>query len=364
MPTSSTDQPDAATLRRKLLRWYRNHGRDLPWRNGRSAGPRPAPDPYRVWLSEIMLQQTTVATVTGYYDDFVARWPTIEALAAADLDQVLHAWQGLGYYSRARNLHRCAGVVTSEFRGRFPADEAALRKLPGIGPYTAAAIAAIAFGHKTMPVDGNIERVMARLHAIGSAAPAAKAEIAALARMLIPARGPGAGDIAQAMMDLGATVCTPRGLACDACPWRRECRARASGRPEAFPAKRAKPPRPQRYGVLFWLERSDGAVLLRRRPERGLLGGMMEFPSTEWREAKWTASEARPHAPASITWRPLAGHVDHVFTHFALWLEIWRGRLGVEVAQPTGTWTPVAAFGDRALPTLMKKVVRHLETSD
>ncbi len=355
---------DSKALRRKLLAWYRTHGRDLPWRPSRAASGRTAPDPYHVWLSEIMLQQTMVSTVTGYFDHFVARWPNVSALAAADLDEVLHAWQGLGYYARARNLHRCAGVVANNHGGLFPESEDALRQLPGIGAYTAAAVAAIAYGAKTMPVDGNIERVLARLHALNGPLSITKPRIAEHARALIPMRGRGAGDVAQAMMDLGATVCAPRGPRCETCPWRRDCAAFAIGQPEAFPAKNPKPVRPIRHGVVFWLQRDNGAVLLRRRPEKGLLGGMMEFPSTDWRTAVWSREQARDLAPALASWRVVPGQVDHVFSHFALRLTIWRARIDADVTSPAGTWVPVERFDEFALPTLMRKVAKHVQEND
>jgi len=252
-----------------LLAWYDRSARSLPWR----APPGAVADPYRVWLSEIMLQQTTVATVRGYYDRFLARWPSVEALAAAPLDEVLKAWAGLGYYARARNLHACARRVAGEMGGRFPATLESLGALPGIGPYTAAAIAAIAFDRPHAAVDGNVERVMSRLNAITEPLPAAKPALAAAAQALVPDRRP--GDFAQAMMDLGATVCTPRNPRCGDCPWTDRCFARREGIAETLPRRMARKAVLTRYGAAFWIERSDGAVLLRRRPEKGLLGGMM-----------------------------------------------------------------------------------------
>lgn len=313
-------------------------------------------DAYRVWLSEVMLQQTTVAAVGPYFRNFLERWPSVEALAAAELDEVLHAWQGLGYYSRARNLHACARAVCRRHGGWFPADEAALRDLPGIGAYTAAAIAAIAFDVPATVVDGNVERVMARLHALDTPLPAAKPVLARLAAEITPTERP--GDYAQAVMDLGATVCTPRKPACLACPWADGCRARASGMPETWPKRTPKAERPLRHGVAFWLERPDGAVLLRRRPDKGLLGGMMEIPSTPWRDTPWQPAEAREVAPAAADWQPLDGVVRHVFTHFALELPVLAGRT-TDAAGIEGVWSPIDGFGDHALPSLMKKVIRH-----
>lgn len=350
-PASAGESPpDVADLPGRLLDWYDRHRRAMPWR----ALPGQAADPYRVWLSEIMLQQTTVATVGPYFERFIARWPTVDDLAAADLDEVLHAWQGLGYYARARNLHKCAVFVSEQLGGTFPDTEAALQELPGIGPYTAAAIAAIAFGRKTNVVDGNVERVMARLHAVETPLPAAKDALRDLAGTHVPdAR---CGDYAQALMDLGATVCTPRGPACVLCPWRDACEGRKLGIAVDLPRKAAKAERPTRYGVAFWLIAPDGAVLLRRRPESGLLGGMMEVPSTHWRDAPWDTSEALASAPEAADWRPVAGKVRHTFTHFHLELHVVAGRAAAR--RDIGVWCPPGDFADFALPTVMKKVVR------
>ena len=301
-----------------------------------------------------MLQQTTVVTVAPYFDRFVARWPDVSSLAAASLDAVLHQWQGLGYYARARNLHACARAVVERHDGRFPDDVAKLRALPGIGDYTAAAIVAIAFDRREAAVDGNVERVVARLFAVRDAMPAAKPRLRALARELVPEQR--AGDFAQAMMDLGATVCTPRRPRCVLCPWRRECAARAGGFAEDLPARAEKPERPLRRGVVFWLTRPDGAVLLRRRPESGLLGGMIELPSTPWREAEWREAEALVSAPAAVRWIRLPGTVQHGFTHFRLELTILAGATD---APPEGIWARPDQFKDYAFPTLTKKVVKH-----
>jgi A/G-specific adenine glycosylase len=341
----------AAQLAAELLAWYDRHRRTLPWRALR--GERI--DPYRVWLSEIMLQQTTVVAVAPYFAAFLGRWPTVHALAAAELDAVLHAWQGLGYYARARNLHACARAIVERHGGAFPEDEAALRALPGIGAYTAAAIAAIAFDRKATPMDGNIERVIARLDAVTMPLPDAKPELQRRAAALTPEQRP--GDYAQALMDLGATICTPRKPKCVLCPWREACRARREGMAEKLPARRAKAERPTRRGVAFWAVRRDGAVLLRRRAEKGLLGGMIEVPSTAWREAPWSEVEALEAAPVEALWRALPGLVRHGFTHFHLELTVLCGR--VVEADPAGLWVPLDRLGDHALPNLMKKVVEH-----
>jgi A/G-specific adenine glycosylase len=333
---------------RLLLEWYDRHRRDLPWR----ARPGETADPYRVWLSEIMLQQTTVATVKPYFDAFMARWPTVEALAAADLDDVLRGWAGLGYYARARNLHACARAVVGRHGRRFPEDAAALEALPGIGAYTAAAIAAIAFGRKATPVDGNIERVVARLFAVETPLPDAKPELRRRAAGITPDARP--GDWAQAMMDLGATICTPAGPRCVLCPWSGACVARARGIADALPARRRKPQKPLRRGVAF-VALSEGAVLMRRRPEQGLLGGLLEVPSTEWRADVWGEAEALRAAPASGEWRALPGAVRHVFTHFALELEVRVARTG----KAEGLWVPIDRLGGEAIPSLMRKVLER-----
>jgi A/G-specific adenine glycosylase len=341
---SSASPPDPTDL----LAWYDRQRRDLPWR----APPGAPPDPYHVWLSEIMLQQTTVAIVAPYFDRFVARWPDISALATASLDEILHAWQGLGYYARARNLHACARFVAGRLGGAFPTERAALRALPGIGDYTAAAIAAIAFDRRCAAVDGNVERVVARLYAVGESPAAAKPRLRELAASLVPAQR--AGDFAQAMMDLGAMICTPRRPRCVLCPWRGVCAAVASGSVDRLPTPAEKPVRPVRYGVAFWLTCADGSVLLRRRPEQGLLGGMIEIPSTPWRTRAWPLSEAIGAAPAAAEWSLLPGIVRHGFTHFQLELTIAAGQ-GIA----DGLWSPIAKLGEHALPTLMKKVVSH-----
>jgi A/G-specific adenine glycosylase len=335
----------------ELLAWYDANARVLPWRV--SAGE--TPDPYRVWLSEIMLQQTTVQAVKAYFLKFVALWPGVEALAAAPLDDVLKAWAGLGYYARARNLHGCAKEVVARFGGRFPETAAELRTLPGIGPYTAAAIAAIAFGGRHAAVDGNVERVISRIHAIETPLPDSKPEIREKAEALVPLQR--AGDFAQAMMDLGATICTPRDPNCLICPWTEDCRGRITGVAPSLPRKKAKKQVPTRRGTAFWIERADGAVLLRRRSEKGLLGGMMEVPSTDWGEAPWG------EPPLRAEWQSLPGKVEHTFTHFHLELDVWRAVSiadGELLAAGDYRWTARNDLAGEALPTVMRKVVAHV----
>ncbi len=344
-----------------LLAWYGRHARDLPWRLPPGAAGRP--DPYRVWLSEIMLQQTTVAAVAGYFARFVARWPAVGDLAAAPLDDVLHAWQGLGYYARARNLHRCAVAVVREHGGVFPDTEQALRALPGVGAYTAAAVAAIAFGRPATVVDGNVERVMARLHAVETPLPAAKPALRRLAALTTPQRRP--GDYAQAVMDLGATVCTARAPQCLLCPWSAGCAAHRRGVAADLPRRAPRKAKPLRRGIVWWIERPDGRVMLQRRPENGLLGGMMEFPGTGWTEAGPQGAEpqgAEPQGgpPVAVTAERDAGTVDHVFTHFRLELAVRTARTEDRTGECEGrsVWEDPARLDRQALPTVMKKVAR------
>ena len=344
----------------RLLDWYDRHRRTLPWRA--PAGKRSAP--YLVWLSEIMLQQTTVATVGDYFHRFVKRWPTVEALAGAPIDEVLSAWAGLGYYARARNLHACARTVTEQHGGVFPSDEAELLTLPGIGPYTAAAIRAIAFDEPASAVDGNVERVIARLFAIETPLPDAKAEINLRAAALVPQRR--AGDYAQAMMDLGATVCTPRSPRCVICPLMAGCVARKRGVAEELPRRAPKAERPTRRGLAFVLTRKDGAVLLRKRPTKGLLGGMDEVPSSDWREGTLSLIEALKQAPVPARWKVLDGGVRHTFTHFHLELAVAHAvaaTSGLAKLAPGSAWCTVDQMAERALPTVMRKVIEHVAKS-
>jgi A/G-specific adenine glycosylase len=321
-----------------LLAWYAVDKRDLPWRYG----PGERPDPYRIWLSEVMLQQTGVAAVKPYFAAFTSKWPDVAALAAAPEAEVMRAWAGLGYYARARNLIACARTVADEHGGRFPEEEAELRRLPGIGAYTAAAIAAIAFGKRAVVVDGNVERVTARLFAVAEPMPAAGKRLRELVDGLTPVHG--AGDFAQAMMDLGATICAPRSPRCGSCPVGPWCSARAQGRPEAYPVKAPKAVKPQREWTGYWLRR-NGHVLLVRRPPRGLLGGMLALPV---------------EAPVAAEWREI-GAVRHVFTHFSLNMRVLAADIppcapafaGAQVAERE--WWPVERIGQAGLPTVFAK---------
>lgn len=330
---------DSITVADKLLNWYDRHHRSLPWR----AGPgEPAPDPYRVWLSEVMLQQTTVAAVKSYFAVFTERWPTVEALAAASDADVMSAWAGLGYYARARNLIACARAVASEHHGRFPDSEEGLRKLPGLGAYTAAAIAAIAFGRRAVVVDANVERVVARLFAIAEPLPKGRAAITAATDSITPDQR--AGDFAQAFMDLGSSLCTPRKPACALCPLNAECVAFHQAEPEAYPVKAAKAPKPTKRGAMFWLESGDH-VLLVRRPPKGMLGGMRALPTGPWE----LSDPGLRDAPTEADWR-LAGAGRHVFTHFALDYSVYVARMDSQSI--AGEWWPIAQIEQAGLPTL------------
>jgi A/G-specific adenine glycosylase len=374
-----------------LLAWYDVHRRDLPWR------AKPG-DPYRVWLSEIMLQQTTVQAVAGYYRKFIARWPTVKALAKAPRDEVLAAWAGLGYYARARNLHAAAKIVADEMGGRFPVTAEGLRQLPGVGPYTAAAIAAIAYGAREAAMDANAERVIARLFAVEDSLPGAKARLLSLGKSLVPEDR--AGDFAQALMDLGAGVCTVKRPACGNCPWAEECEARRRGIAERLPAKAPKQARPLRRGAAFVARDAGGAVLLVKRPEKGLLGGMLQPPLGPWGENFPSAKDALAQAPFRAAWKKCSGIVRHTFTHFELEIEVWAAEVAKRPSQlfhppleggskfakqisgrgnsaitphrkirrvdfsasPSrgeAKWVPIAELKDVALPTVMRKIVAH-----
>jgi A/G-specific adenine glycosylase len=354
-PTGGSDSEFA----HRLLDWYDDNRRILPWR----AVPGVAADPYAVWLSEIMLQQTTVGAVIPYYEAFVNRWPTVVQLAAASPESVLAAWAGLGYYRRARNLHACARRIVSDFDGRFPPDEAKLRELPGIGTYTAAAIAAIAFGRRAVVVDGNVERVLARTAMLALPLPKAKPAVRRQAERVTPEQR--AGDFAQAMMDLGAKICLRRRPQCPICPLASLCRANLAGCADAYPRRLAKQARPIRRGAAAVLRRNDGAFLVRTRPPRGLLGGMSEFPGTAW-----SAETAEPPTAATLQ-QALAGIgavelvrvpglVDHAFTHFALQLAVYRGTLDATFVLPADCrWVAEADMAAQALPSVMRKVAAH-----
>jgi A/G-specific adenine glycosylase len=335
-----------------LLAWYERHARILPWRVGpgeRQRGVRP--DPYLVLLSEIMLQQTTVRAVAPFFDRFRRRWPTLADLAVAPEADVMAAWAGLGYYSRARNLLAAARVVANRQGSGLPESAAELAKLPGIGAYTSAAVAAIAFGERIAVMDGNVERVMARLHGIGAPLPAAKPLLHAALDPLVPADRP--GEFAEALMDLGATICTPRRPPCALCPWSDPCVARREGRQDELPAKVVKRERPKRHGRAFVARRADGAILLRRRPPRGLLGGMSEVPGSAWSED----GEEFVAAPIIADWRK-AGAIIHIFTHFELTLSVQRAEIAIDVPPPPGHWwSPPAALPQEALPNVMKKAI-------
>lgn len=350
--TTATTSSARPTL---LLAWYDRHRRRLPWR----AAPGEISDPYRVWLSEIMLQQTTVKAVGPYFEKFVARWPDVSALGSASLDDVLRMWAGLGYYSRARNLYACAVAVTREHDGTFPDTEAGLRALPGIGPYTAAAIAAIAFDRHTMPVDGNIERVVSRLFAVEDELPQAKPRIQQLAATLLA--NSRAGDSAQALMDLGASICTPKKPACSLCPLNEDCTARAQGTQETFPRKAPKKNGTLRRGAAFVVTRGD-ELLVRSRPEKGLLGGMTEVPGSDWLAGQEdaTAKQQAPDLKGLSRWQRKVGVVTHVFTHFPLELVVYTAKAEARTRAPEGMrWVPIATLADEALPNVMRKVIAH-----
>jgi A/G-specific adenine glycosylase len=346
-----------------LLDWYDRHRRVLPWR----ALPGVGADPYRVWLSEIMLQQTTVKAVVPYYSRFLALWPDVGSLARAPLDDVLKAWAGLGYYARARNLHACARAVVDRFGGVFPDSESDLLTLPGIGSYTAGAVAAIAFNRAAVAVDGNVERVIARLHAVEERLPGAKPVIRMHTQALLAPDRP--GDFVQALMDLGATICTPKNPACALCPWSDSCVARERGDIETFPRKTAKKEGALRRGAAFVAIRADGMILLRQRPAKGLLGGMTEVPTTAWDkdfDLRKAAREAPPlDCPAPIRWRCRPGVVMHVFTHFPLELTIYTATVPAQTPTPEGMrWALLSEVQGEALPSVMRKVIAHALPKD
>lgn len=347
--------PSPATLYARLLAWYDVHRRTLPWR----ARPGLTTKSYHVLVSEVMLQQTTVATVAARFGPFVQRFPDLASLARAELDEVLHAWQGLGYYRRARALHACARAVVAHHDGEIPADPAVLRALPGLGPYTAAALGAIAFDQPALPVDGNVTRVLARVLGRDLPRDEARRSLERDADALAPRERP--GDVAQALMDLGATICRPQAPACLACPWQEPCVARRTGRAESIPRPPVKAARPLRRGLAFLLSRPDGRILFRRRPEDGLLGGLHELPSSPWQAGPLEPEAALRHAPAACAWTLETGTVRHVFTHFALELRLARGRTE---APGEGLWTAPDELHRLALPTVMRKVLRLAKVLD
>jgi A/G-specific adenine glycosylase len=331
-----------------LLDWYDANAREMPWRVApadRALGV--LPDPYRIWLSEVMLQQTTVAAVSAYFERFTARWPRVQDLAAAQDADVMAQWAGLGYYARARNLLKCARVVTEQHGGTFPRDHAALLALPGIGPYPAAAISSIAFDLPETVLDGNVERVMARLYDIHTPLPTAKPELMERAVALTPATRP--GDYAQAVMDLGATVCTPKSPSCGLCPWRDPCLARARGTAAQLPKKTPKKPKPIRHGIAYVARRHDGAYLLETRPDKGLLGGMLGWPGSEWTDAP------ADKPPAKGIWTALPPEARHTITHFPLRLKSQIAYLPPETVPTRGAFLPAAKFDATDLPTVMRK---------
>jgi len=334
----------------RTLRWWDRHRRILAWR----AAPGETPDPYRVWLSEVLLQQTTARAAAPYYKNFIEKWPRVENLAAAPAEAVMSAFAGLGYYSRARNLHACAKEVARR-GGRFPSEEAELRALPGVGAYTAAAIAAIAFGRRTAPIDGNIARILARLIALDEPILRARGAIVSAAQALAPAER--AGDFAQALMDIGATLCRPRNPDCSVCPLAQDCAAFRAGSPEAYPWRPAAKARPNREGAVFFVRRPDGAFLVRRRPPTGLLASTVELPGTPWRN-KGLDGGFVGAAPVVALWRRLPGQVEQVFTHFALSLTVYAGEF--DGSAPAGClWITPDATATAGFSSIMRKAVEH-----
>jgi len=346
-------QPPTSSL---LLRWYDKNRRIMPWR----ALASETPNPYRVWLSEVMLQQTTVGAVAPYFQKFVKRWPRIEDLAAADLDDILRIWAGLGYYRRARSLHECAAKIVNDYGGVFPQDEKVLLDLPGFGPYTAAAVRAIAFDERANVVDGNVERVVARIFGIKTPLPKAKTELRAAAERLLPKSR--YCDYAQALMDLGATICTPRNAKCDLCPWRKSCRALVFGIVETLPRRTKARPKPVRRAIAFVLINDRGEILLRQRPKTGLLGGMMEVPSSMWCEGDMPMlAHVRREAPVTARWTLVPGIVHHVFSHFELEVQVAVSRNNKHLA---GHWVAVDQLADEALPSVMRKIIAWAVQAD
>ena len=361
-PILPAHAPSGKSRAQNLLAWYDRHHRVLPWRvtpHDHAQGVRP--DPYRIWLSEVMLQQTTVEAVKAYFLKFTNLWPDVQALADATEDDVLRGWAGLGYYSRARNLKKCADMVARDFKGAFPADVEGLKQLPGIGDYTSAAIAAIAFDIPAAVVDGNVERVVSRLFAIKTAMPQAKTAIRTYTEQLTPQSRP--GDFAQAMMDLGATICTPKKPACILCPLNDNCAALIEGEPELYPVKAPKKARPVRYGAGFILLSPQGEVYLRKRANKGLLAGMSEVPNSDWIAADETASPEHIARLSSVDLAPFAAHwqasgnITHIFTHFELRLSVYKADVSAVPPSNNGWWVAADNLHEEALPTVMKKAI-------
>ena len=340
--TEHTVSFDFDKMQEALLAWYDEYGRKLPWRHAANM-----PDPYHIWMSEIMLQQTTVATVKTYYDKFKSLWPTIHDLAGASQDDVLHAWQGLGYYARARNLHKCAGVVVDQYNGSFPEDEKELLALPGIGPYTAAAIRSIAFNKPATVVDGNVERVISRVFRIETPLPDSKKEIKEKAELISSTTRP--ADYSAAIMDLGATICTPKSPKCDQCPWEKSCQVRADHVMTEYPKKKPKASRPHKHGLVHWVINDQNQICLRKRPETGLLASLIEVPWVEGKEDVY---------PYPSDWQSVPGFITHVFTHFKLDLRVAYTRSN-QLPVNNGFWCDLDALDRYAFPTLMKKVIKH-----
>ena len=347
-----TKQKTKTGLAGKLLAWYDVHRRVLPWR----ARPGRRADPYHVWLSEIMLQQTTVQAVGAYYKKFLMLWPTVNALAEATQDEVLGAWAGLGYYARARNLHAAAKIVAGKMGGKFPGTAEGLRALPGIGEYTAGAISAIAYDERQSAMDANAERVIARLYALREAMPKAKTKLRALNQALVPEKR--AGDFVQALMDLGSAICSPKRPLCKKCPWQKNCAAQALGIQEELPMKAPKALRPLKRGVAFVAHDRNGAVLLVKRPEKGLLGAMLQPPLGPWTENFPSKTDALKQAPFKADWKKRGGIVRHSFTHFELEIEVYSMALSKR-PKATGIWVETGALPKAALPTVMRKIVEH-----
>lgn len=348
---------EQATAARTLLTWYDRNARELSWRvqpHDRKRGV--VPDPYRVWLVEVMLQQTRVVTVEKYFDRFVHRWPTVQALAEAPVAEVMREWAGMGYYARARNLHASAKIIAEDFHGVVPQSEAELLRLPGVGDYTAAAITAIAYNKHSAPVDGNVMRVISRLYGLDTPLPESQRQIHELTHALVPARRP--GDFVQALMDLGATVCTPRSPNCPVCPWRRRCCAYAEGRAAELPVRNPKPDRVMRYGVVFVARRRDGALLVERRAEPGMFGGMVVLPGTAWTRRRPTARTVRSAEPVQANWQSVDGVVEHSVSDFQIQLLVRQAVVGSRARANRGYWLPAAEVSREALPATMRKVLR------